>query len=362
MVAMTNKDHVFSSGNLPKSALINFALNTAIGSVLAAIFGEFWVTMLYSHAIGWSIFGLSSAFSRWRYPSGKLPAGGIAILVTIMPLLGLLLGLTIARTVQGKEVSFAYLSSVLASPTVLITFLASGAAVWFFWTRQSGLFHELEVERQKTQAEALQRQLSEAQLGLLRTQVEPHMLFNTLANLRALITLDAKAAVVMLDHLNDFLRASLTSSRQQKIQLREEFKLIANYLELMKVRLAQRMEYRLELPADLETAKLPPWLLQPLVENAIKHGLEPSANGGAIHVSAQQVGQFLALRVHNTGQLLPDNFDLNALTTKPDSGLGLVQCRDRIALIYGQAATMKVISLPDQAGTLVSLEIPLEND
>jgi sensor histidine kinase YesM len=118
-----------------------------------------------------------------------------------------------------------------------------------------------------------QRLASESQLRLLRAQLEPHMLFNTLANLRTLVEVDPKLAQNMIDQVILYLRSALTASREDSTTLRQEFAQLRAYLEIMVLRMGARMRYGLELPAELEAASIPPMLLQPLVENAIKHGI-----------------------------------------------------------------------------------------
>lgn len=133
----------------------------------------------------------------------------------------------------------------------------------------------------------VQRHAQEARLKLLETQLEPHMLFNTLANLRALIAVDAERAQQMLDPVIAYLRATLHASRAATHPLQAEFDRLRDYLKLMAIRMGPRLAYALELPPALAAAPVPVLLLQPLVENSIKHGLEPKVQGGRITVRAQ---------------------------------------------------------------------------
>src|SRR4029078_471767 len=132
---------------------------------------------------------------------------------------------------------------------------------------------------------------------LLETQLEPHMLFNTLANLRALIGADPRQAQVMLDHMIAYLRATLNASRSTTHSLQAEFDRLRDYLELMAIRMGPRLEYSLQLPPELEHTRVPALLLRPLVENSILHGLEPKVEGGRIAVSARREGNQLVLEV-----------------------------------------------------------------
>jgi LytS/YehU family sensor histidine kinase len=179
------------------------------------------------------------------------------------------------------------------------------------------------------------------------------MLFNTLANLRALIATDPPHAIAMLDRLNDYLRATLSASRQPTHALASEFDRLRDYLALMSVRMADRLQVHLDLPDELRAWPVPTLLLQPIVENSIKHGLTPMPEGGAITIRALQNGDALALEVLDTGVGLPaDRASLPTL-----AGFGLAQVRERLATAYGDAATLGV-SANSPRGTVVRITIP----
>jgi signal transduction histidine kinase len=228
---------------------------------------------------------------------------------------------------------------------------------WNFWFSSLGIsFGFLFFFYQREKSQALQRQATEAQLRLLETQLEPHMLFNTLATLRALITTDAPRAVLMLDRLNDYLRATLRASRSngalQAHTLQNEFDRLRDYLELMAIRMGPRLRFVLELPEAMARHPLPPLLLQPLVENAIRHGLEPHVAGGEICVSAQASGGDLLLTVSDSGA---------GCDGAPLTGFGLAQVRQRLATAFGGADRLIWHSAAGQ-GTRIVLRLPLQPD
>ena len=204
------------------------------------------------------------------------------------------------------------------------------------------------------------RTAAEAQLKLLEAQLEPHMLFNTLANLRALIATDPERAGHMLDRLIDYLRATLGASRRERHPLADEFARLDDYLALMAVRMGARLGYALDLPAPLAQASVPPLLLQPLVENAIRHGLEPQLAGGRITVRAQATdqGRRLQLCVHDTGPGVDPGAGLDATAT-PGSGFGLQQVRERLATLYGPEGTLELIAA-SAGGTSAIVTFPLQ--
>jgi len=190
-------------------------------------------------------------------------------------------------------------------------------------------------------------------LRLLQAQIEPHMLFNTLANLQGLIAIDPDRANTMLEQLIHYLRATLGAARSESTTLADEFAAMDAYLGLMQVRMGERLSYRLELPAALRQARLPPMLLQPLVENAIVHGLEPKIEGGEVRIAAEARDGLLDLRILDTG------LGLGQSGHGGGGGVGVATTRERLRVLYGERAG--VVLMPAQPqGTLVRLTFPLE--
>ncbi len=214
---------------------------------------------------------------------------------------------------------------------------------------------------QRGRSEALARQAREAQLRLLQSQLEPHMLFNTLANLRVLIGIDPPRAQAMLDRLIAFLRATLDASRRDAGTLAAEFERLADYLALMQMRMGPRLDVALQLPDALRDAPLPPLLLQPLVENAIKHGLEPQVAGGRIEVAARRDGAMLVLTVRDDGAGLGAAVAAGAASapdTAAGGGFGLQQVRERLQALHGGAAAL-TLGAHAGGGTLAEIRLPL---
>ncbi|MFD2299087.1 histidine kinase [Paracidovorax citrulli] len=235
-------------------------------------------------------------------------------------------------------------------PAVITTMLACLAISLFFYAQGKARYLEGRI------AEA-QRDAAEARLRLLQTQLEPHMMFNTLANLRMLIAADPLRAQAMLDHFIAYLRATLGASRATAHPLVDEFELLRDYLELMSVRMGARLAYTIDLPAPLRDVPVPPLLLQPLVENAIRHGLEPQVEGGRITVAARTLPgapDRLELAVHDTGA------GLGELPVQPGSRFGLAQVRERLATLRGPAAMLELGPGDGGHGTRVRIVLPLE--
>jgi LytS/YehU family sensor histidine kinase len=205
----------------------------------------------------------------------------------------------------------------------------------------------------RAEADAARRAAAAHPLRLLQSQLEPHMLFNTLANLRVLVALDPPRAQAMLDRLIAFLRSTLQASRAGTHPLADEFaRLVDDDLGLMAVRMGARLRCTLTLPPQLAQTELPALLLQPLVENAIRHGLEPKVDGGQIEVSAARDGGRLHLSVHDSGVGWRD------AAAGGHEGFGLAQVRERLAARYAGAARLD-IGPAAGGGTLATLTLPL---
>jgi LytS/YehU family sensor histidine kinase len=211
-----------------------------------------------------------------------------------------------------------------------------------------GLHYYATREQLATEAAArseAQRLAVDAQLRLLRAQLEPHMLFNTLANLRSLVREDVDRAESMIDQLIVYLRSALAASQTESVALSREFAQLRAYLDIMALRMGPRLSFRLELPADLEATQVPPMLLQPLVENAIKHGLEPKVGPGSIEVVARAVTGTTAgieIRVNDSGLGLPAHDEEEAAARPAGTSYGLQHVRDRLQAVYGPAARLSL--------------------
>ncbi len=241
------------------------------------------------------------------------------------------------------------------NPTgALVMFLLVCVGItWFFWSRGRLELLKAEAEAEKARAAAIEKQAMQAQLQMLQAQIEPHMLFNTLANLQALIAVDPPRAQRMLEQLIQYLRATLSSSRSDSVSLAQEFALLEAYLGLMSVRMGARLSFALDLPAALREVSVPPMLLQPLVENAIKHGLEPKVDGGCIEVHAATEEGRLVLTVADTGLGLDaDPADRSGMQ------IGVANVRERLQMLYGERASF-TLSSNTPAGAIARLTLPL---
>ena len=271
---------------------------------------------------------------------------------------GLYVGSAIARYLLGlpEQSIESYSDRHLLIVSLVLTVVVTVAINGYFSTQNT-------IAKLRIKAAEESERAAQAQLSTLLAQIEPHMLFNTLANLRALISSDPEKALEMLDLLNDFLRATLRQSRTESVCLESEFRMLDNYLQLLSVRFGDRLTYTTVLPKELKDCSIPSLLLQPIVENAIKHGIEPSIDGGSVVVTAASSGGTLTLCVEDTGVGIPDTNKI--LKSSPDTdinsegGFGMVNVQARCLTQPG--GTFGVFSpVPNgSCGTKVQLQIPL---
>ena len=215
------------------------------------------------------------------------------------------------------------------------------------------------AEQKKKEADVsnVHRQVTEARLQALQAQVEPHFLYNTLANVQALTEVDPAQANQMTGHLIQYLRSSLPKMRENTSTVGQELELVRAYLNILKMRMGDRLAFDIDCPADLNGISFPPMMLPSLVENAIKHGLEPQREGGRIDVVVQRMftaaGERIRVAVKDTGRGLTD------APTQAGGGFGLSNIRERLIAIYGDAGKL-ILESNDPKGVVASIEVPVE--
>jgi len=312
--------------------------NTAIAGVLSMFDpkNQFWTNFIYSQCIGYSVMGvnatvfylLKSSIKRWAVFSISLP-GSVA------------LGMTLAFAISGEG---GWRSEYVIPTMVLGLFFGLIGSITFL------LYERIEAEikhRKLLKSESEKREI-EAHLKLLQAQIEPHFLFNTLANVSSLIDGDPVLAKKLLERLNDWLRVALARARSNDATLGDELDMLENYLQILKIRFGERLHWNIEVSEVDRTCSFPPMLLQPLVENAIRHGIEPKIGGGMIGIHADSNGSALRVEVRDSGVGLINN---------ETGGTGLANVRERLATLYGKAGKL-VLENRAGGGVSVLLELP----
>ena len=203
-----------------------------------------------------------------------------------------------------------------------------------------------QAEIQRLQQE---RQLSEERLKTLQAQIEPHFLFNTLANVVGLVRTDPSAAEETLRQLTELLRNSLSRTRERSTTLGQELDLVQAYLRIQQVRMGDRLRFEVQAPDELRHLPLPPLLVQPLVENAVLHGIEPSESGGEVMVSARLQEGFLSVEVRDNGK---------GMNPQQPPGTGLANVRQRLRSLFGAEADLRLLEHSPR-GVLAALRLPM---
>jgi signal transduction histidine kinase len=299
---------------------------------------------LLGFAVGWATM---TAWFNYRWLADKKrkvllrATVGVTTGVACIAAFGLATGRSVAQILGGLPTAvftygFGIGLLIVLLPLVIVGTLRNRQ----YATLTAQLQHEAERER-------LARELSESQLLLLRAQIEPHFLFNTLGAVQQLAEQGAPRAAELTANLITFLRASLAEMRSEQVTLRQEFALVEAYLKVMKARLGDRLSFTFELPDELAQLTMPGMLVLTLVENAIKHGIEPSLRGGAVSVSAQRQDGAVRIRVEDSGV---------GTSAQPGEGMGLENVRRRLLLAYGEAASMALRDA--EQGTIADIIVP----
>ena len=207
-----------------------------------------------------------------------------------------------------------------------------GGLLYYFNSRKKLEDLEGRINQEKIKRLTLEKETALTTLKILQAQIEPHFLFNTLSNVVSLLDIDLKKAKNMLLDLNEYLRTSLQITRQDMTTLDQELSLIKRYLDIFKVRMGKRLTYEIEKIGDCSQVDFPPMIIQPLVENAIKYGLEPKKEGGHINVRCETNQNYLKIIVSDTGIGIGKMSDI--------MGIGLNNISNRLENIYGEQATL----------------------
>ncbi len=286
--------------------------------------------LLYAYL--WAAFTPLVAWLAFRYTiAGPARTRTFAIHLTAGVLLAVLHGTVFALVyppVMGMP--FGLARQLRGVPSILIAFLVSNlltywGVVGICWTMQA-----LKLSRERElRSSQLEAQLAGARLERLQTQLHPHFLFNALNSVLPLVFRDRDAAALTISRLEELLRRSLEADAAQLVPLSRELEFLEMYLEIQKTRFQDRLRVAFDVPADLRGARVPNLILQPIVENAIKHGVSAQPGAGSVEISARRLNGMLVLTVRDDGP---------GLTESPrtgGSGLGLANTRERLQQLYG---------------------------
>lgn len=303
--------------------LLILAINTGIAGLLwIDDTRPFWHPLITAHVYGVVIAYCVNAARPW---DRARPIRTLIAAVGVGAVIGILLIIVIKQYplayVQERLAFFGYNVVAAWGNGLLIGLMFH---VKFRETRAAAALHKAQAERH-----LLSKQAIEAELKVMQAQVEPHFLFNTLASVQYLVETDPAQASRLLGHLIGYLRAALPQLRAASTTLGREAELARAYLSILQMRIGPRLVFHVDVPAELRDHPFPPNLLISLVENAIKHGIEPSASGGEVTISARRDADALVVNVIDTGR------GLASASPNGGEGVGLANVRERLAALYG---------------------------
>jgi len=292
------------------------------------------------------------AYRRWR--RRRVPLLSLALRIVLLALIGVPIWYEpqVAVSLAARQYFPSAVTWVPSYTNIpLDVWLVWGIVLlcWSFLYFGINDWMSLQVERRR--AAAAEALVQEARLHALQSQLQPHFLFNTLNSIASLV-LDGRqdTAVSMISRVADFLRLSLQTSETPQITLRKELAFLSHYLEIERMRFGDRLRYRFDAPADTQDMMVPTLLLQPLVENAVRHGILHSTQGGSILISARVQDQYLTLRIDDDGPGMGSSAAMS-------SGIGLANTATRLQELYGDGGRM-IVGQSSMGGVGIAIQVP----
>ena len=340
--------HTITYKSVLKVVCYTLVFNTIIAIFLTAVeFGEgFLINFTISQCIGLSICTCVLIAHLFFDKAGPLVK---AILVAAALITGSLAGSYLGSVVSGMSPDILFEEHGLIQLLFLGVMFGS-IITYFFSSREQIAASQAQIQEEKIKRLTSEKKAAEANLKLLQAQIEPHFLFNTLSNVLSLLDTNPQKGKSMLVDFIQYLRASLSKIRQEQLTLGQEMDMIRAYLSIFKVRMGERLQYKIDLPENLKAISFPSMLIQPLVENAIKHGLEPRVDGGKIRIRGTEKNGMLRLEVTDTGE---------GFQQERDAGTGLSSIRERLQSMYGDRGRL-ILEENQPHGLKAIIEVPHE--
>jgi signal transduction histidine kinase len=321
------------------------ALCAAADLAVVGLFANtYWDLLVSALCVGYTSMLLFTIAGNVR--QSVLPREAAQVLAV---LLGSFLGTVLTGIVKGRdffEMFHERLSGVMI--TMGLGIGVGCVVVAALILREKHARDQARILRAESERHQLEKNVLEARLALMQAQVEPHFLFNTLANVQHLVETDPPSASRVLESLIRYLRAALPRMREASTDLGRELDMARAFLEIQQVRMGSRLEFSIDVPEALKSRPFPPMMLISLVENAIKHGVDPCCDCGSIAIRAREEGGRLRVSVADTGEgILP----------KSGGGVGLANIRERLKALYGASAQL-LLEENRPHGVVASIEVP----
>jgi hypothetical protein len=336
--------HLFEGLTVRRVLWVTATCAVAAGMVVRFFINTYLDLLVTALCVGYTSMLLFTAASNIR--ASRVPREVLQVLAIVA---GSVLGTILAGIVKGRDLSMMFserLAGVAISMGLGLGFGCVVVATVFLrerHARDAARIAQAEAERHQ-----LEKNVLEARLQLMQAQVEPHFLFNTLANVQHLVETDPASAGRMLESLIRYLRAALPQMRESATSLGREVDMARAFLEIHRVRMGSRMDFAIEVPEFLRERPFPPMMLISLVENAIKHGIDPCCDAGRIVIRAAESGGRLKVSVSDTGE---------GVKPKKGGGVGLTNIRERLKALYGASARL-TLEEREPHGVVASIEVP----
>ncbi len=290
--------------------------------------------LLISNVIGFAFWGIFEAIGPLTRIINRQSFMIIALFYTVVGMGVVTASMFLVSFFPGNADIRQWLGTRSQLTTSFVLSFTISMVLTIVWRRRAEeLTTQISLAEERERTEAAVRATSEASLRALQAQIEPHFLFNTLANVTGLIHSQPDQAKQMLEQFIAYLRATLAATREKETTLSADVEMMKTFLSILQIRMGERLKVHIDLPDDLRDVSIPPMLLQPLVENAIKHGLEPKMEGGEVSITAKRVGEQIAITVADTGLGFKDS---------GSNGIGLKNVRERVKQLYGDAGSVSI--------------------
>jgi sensor histidine kinase YesM len=342
--AVMNRRHVI------RAFSYTVVFNTAIALFLTFIeFGGGFVdNFIVSQCIGLSICScVMIVHFLFKFVNPFMQLIIIIVALTIGSIVGVLLGTVVVGI--GPSIFFQKYSLI---QMIILGLLFGSIISYFFVSRETISATKALVQEERIKRLTSEKKAVEGNLKLLQAQIEPHFLFNTLSNILSLLETDPDKGKHMLEDLIRYLRTSLSKTRGDITTIGQEMEMIRAYMNIFKVRMGDRLRYNIDIPDNLRALPFSPMLIQPLVENAIKHGLEPKIEGGEVSISGEKIGETLRFEIADTGVGLYKDSAL---------GTGLSNIKARLQSLYGETGRL-ILEENQPCGLKAIIEVPHARD
>ncbi len=341
---MNGIGYLFQGLSARRVAAVTALCAVASGSIVWLFSNTYGDLLVSALCVGYTSMLLFTIAGNIR--QARLPREAMQVLAVVA---GSFLGTLVAGFVKGRSLTHMF-TERLAGVTVTM-----GLGIGFGCVVVAGMLlrerharDQARILRTEAERHQLEKSVLEARLQLMQAQVEPHFLFNTLANVQHLVETDPPAAARVLASLIHYLRAALPQMREGATNLGREIDMARAFLEIHRVRMGSRLDFAIDVPDPLKVRPFPPMMLISLVENAIKHGVDPCCESGRVVIRAEEAGGRLRVSVADTGEgIVPDR----------GGGVGLANIRERLKALYGASARL-VLEENAPHGVVASIEVP----